>query len=188
MVLVHGRGADARSILELGRLLRTDGMTCVAPQAADFTWYPYSFIAPLERNEPWLTSALRVVGERVEELVAAGIPHHRIVLGGFSQGACLASEFVARNPRRWGGLLVFSGGRIGPLGMPVQGDGDLEGTPTFMGCSDRDAHIPLERFEETGAALKAMGAEVDFRVYPGMAHTIIQDELDAAAELLREHL
>jgi predicted esterase len=180
MILIHGRGADANSILELGRLLRTDDMICVAPQAANFTWYPNAFIAPLRSNEPWLSSALRVLGERVVELEEAGISRDRIVLAGFSQGACLASEFTARNPGRWGGLLVFSGGLIGPLGMDVRKEGDLEGTPVFMGCSDRDPHIPLERFRESGDTLTAMGAEVDLRVYPGMGHTIIEDELEAA--------
>lgn len=180
MILIHGRGADANSILELGRLLRTDDMVCVAPQAAHFTWYPYPFIAPLRNNEPWLSSALRMLGERVAELESAGIPRDRIVLAGFSQGGCLASEFMARNPGRWGGLLVFSGGLIGPLGMDVRKEGDLAGTPVFMGCSDRDAHIPLERFRETGDALGAMGASVDLRVYPGMGHTIVEDELEGA--------
>lgn len=180
MILVHGRGADARSILELGRHLRTDDMVCVAPQAANFTWYPAPFIAPLQRNEPWLSSALRMLGERVAELEDAGIPRSRIVLAGFSQGACLASEFVARNPGRWGGLLVFSGGLIGPLGMDVKKEGDLAGTPVFMGCSDRDPHIPLERFRETEEALAAMGARVDARVYEAMGHTIVDDELEGA--------
>lgn len=184
MILIHGRGADARSILELGRILRTEDMVCVAPQAANFTWYPHSFVAPLAKNQPWLDSALRMLGERVAELEEAGISRDRIVLAGFSQGACLASEFTARNPGRWGGLLVFSGGLIGPLGMDVRKEGDLSGTPVFMGCSDRDPHIPLERFEETGEALKAMGAQVDLRVYPGMGHTIIEDELEAATRLV----
>lgn len=180
MVLVHGRGADAPSILELGRVLRDDAMVCVAPQAASNTWYPSSFIAPLARNQPWLDSALALLGQTVAELEDAGIPRERIVLAGFSQGACLASEFAVRNPARWGGLLVFSGGLIGPPGMSFAHQGDLQDTPVFMGCSDRDPHIPLERFRETGDKLAEMGADVDLRVYPDMGHTIVQDEVDAA--------
>jgi len=184
MVLVHGRGADAPSILELGRVLRNDDMVCVAPQAASNTWYPSSFIAPLARNQPWLDSALALLGQTVADLEEAGISRERTVLAGFSQGACLASEFMARNPGRWGGLLVFSGGLIGPQGMTFGHQGDLEGTPVFMGCSDRDPHIPLERFRETGEKLQQLGAEVELRVYPGMGHTIIQDELDGAREVV----
>lgn len=180
LVLVHGRGADAGSILEMGRILRLRDMLCVAPRAASNSWYPHPFIAPLARNQPWLDSALGLLGRTVAELEEAGIARERIVLAGFSQGACLASEFAARNAGRWGGLLVFSGGLIGPLGMTFPHRGDLAGTPVFMGCSDRDPHIPLERFRETGEVLGELGAEVDLQVYPGMGHTIIDDELDRA--------
>lgn len=184
MVLVHGRGADARSILELGRVLRDEDMVCVAPQAASNTWYPAPFTAPLARNQPWLDSALGHLGRTVAELEEVGIPRHRIVLAGFSQGACLASEFTARHPGRWGGLLVFSGGLIGPVGMAFGHEGDLAATPVFMGCSDRDPHIPLERFRETGEKLANMGADVDLRVYPAMGHTIVQEELEAARQVV----
>lgn len=184
MILVHGRGATATSILELGHAFGRSEIALQAPQAAGHTWYPYSFIAPLAKNEPGISSGLAAIGERVEELVAAGIPHERIVFAGFSQGACLASTFVARNPRRWGGLMVFSGGLIGPLGMEFDLPGDLAGTPAFMGCSDRDAHIPLERFEQTGQVLERMGADVQLVVYPGMPHTIIPDEIERAMRVL----
>ncbi len=184
MILVHGRGATATSILELGSAFDREGMALQAPQAEGYSWYPYSFIAPLAKNEPGISSGLVAIAERVEEIVAAGIPEERIVLAGFSQGACLASTFVARNPRRWGGLMVFSGGLIGPLGMDFDLPGDLAGTPAFLGCSDRDAHIPLERFEQTGEVLARMGADVELVVYPGMPHTIVQDEIERASRIL----
>lgn len=183
MILVHGRGASAESILELGRVL-TDGDTAlVAPQAAGHTWYPASFMAPLAANQPHLDSALELLGRVVTEVEAAGITAERTILAGFSQGACLSSEFVARHPKRWGGLLVFSGGLIGPEGMNLAHGGDLAGTPVFMGCSDRDAHIPLPRFEATGRELERMGAEVELQVYPDMGHTIVQDEVTRARRI-----
>jgi glyoxalase family protein len=184
MILVHGRGASAESILDLGRVFGRRDLALLAPQAAGHTWYPYSFIAPLARNEPGISSGLEAIGSVVDRVRAAGIPDERIVFAGFSQGACLASEYVARSARRWGGLLVFSGGLIGPLGMEHAYPGHLAGTPIFMGCSDRDAHIPLERFEETGRVFEKMGGAVDLQVYPGMAHTIVQDELDRAGWVL----
>lgn len=184
MILVHGRGASADSILDLGRHLPVEGMTYLAPQAAGHTWYPYSFLAPLVQNEPGRSSGLEVIGGLVARLELAGMAAERIVLAGFSQGACLASEFVARNPRRYGGLLVFSGGLIGPPGMAFALSGDLEGTPVFIGCSDVDAHIPLHRVEETSTELAGMGARVTKKIYPGMPHTIVQDEIDEARKVL----
>ena len=184
MILVHGRGASADSILELARHLPVEGMTYLAPQAAGHTWYPYSFLAPLAQNEPGRSSGLGVIGALVARLESAGIPAERIVLAGFSQGACLASEFVARNPRGYDGLLVFSGGLIGPPGMRFDLSGDLDGTPVFVGCSDVDAHIPLHRVEETAEQLEKMGARVTKKIYPGMAHTIVQDEIDEARRLI----
>lgn len=184
LILIHGRGATAESILELADFLPQPGLAYLAPQAANYAWYPYSFLEPLERNEPYLSSALARVGEVVARVEAAGIAPERIVLGGFSQGACLAAEFVARNARRYGGLLAFSGGLIGPSGTPRDYTGTLEGTPVLIGCSDVDPHIPLARVEETAAVLARLGAAVDKRIYPRMGHTINQDEMDAAAALL----
>ncbi len=184
MIVVHGRGATAESILELGEVLTDGKTTLLAPQAAGFSWYPSSFMAPLANNQPYLDSALALLRSMVEEIEASGIPADRIILAGFSQGACLSSEYAARNPQRWGGLLVFSGGLVGPEGMDLTHDGDLAGTPTFMGCSDRDFHIPLERFEATGVELGRMGAEVELQVYPGMGHTIIHDEVKRARAVL----
>jgi len=185
LLLLHGRGADAPSILLLAEELYHPTYAYLAPQAANNTWYPYTFLAPMTQNEPWLSSALARVGEIVATVEAAGIPAERIVLGGFSQGACLASEFMARNARRYGGLLAFSGGLIGPPGTPRAYAGDLDGTPVFLGCSDVDAHIPKARVEETAAVLQGMGAIVTLRLYPGLGHTINGDEIAHARALLR---
>ena len=188
LILLHGRGADAPSILLLAEELYQPAFAYLAPQAAGNSWYPYTFLASVERNEPWLSSALAQVGEVVALVEAAGIPAERIVLGGFSQGACLASEFMARNARRYGGLLAFSGGLIGPLGTPRAYTGSLGGTPVFLGCSDVDAHIPKSRVEETAAVLEGLDAQVTLRLYPGMGHTINADEITQARGLLREVL
>ena len=188
MILVHGRGASAENITDLADLLPHPGMAYLAPQAANDTWYPYSFMNPMEQNEPYLSSALARLESLVAEVEAAGIPAEKIVLAGFSQGACLASEFAARNARRYGGLLLFSGGLIGPPGTARSYDGSLDGTPVFIGCSDVDFHIPLERVRETTAVLTELGAAVTEKIYPGMDHTIIQDEIDQARHLLTNNL
>jgi predicted esterase len=185
LILVHGRGATAESILSLADYLPHPSMAYLAPQAAGNTWYPYSFLAPMEQNEPWLSSALRRLEALVAEVTKAGIPAERIVLAGFSQGACLASEFVARQAQRYGGLLVFSGGVIGPPGTPRDYRGTLDGTPVFIGCSDVDPHIPLARVEETAVVMAGLGAVVDKRIYPRLGHTINEDEIAAAAGIVR---
>lgn len=188
MILIHGRGATATSILELAGALPSEGMVYLAPQARGNTWYPLSFLAPQVQNEPHRTSALQAVAALVHRLNEAGIPLERIVLAGFSQGACLAAEFVATHPARYGGLLVFSGGLMGPQDVSLHHEGDLGGTPVFLGCSDTDFHIPLKRVEETAEVLSSMGAEVTKSIYPGMGHTIIQDEIEVARRLLDHHL
>ena len=180
MILVHGRGATAPSILELANALYHPDFVYLAPQAANNTWYPNSFLSPIPSNEPGLSSGLAVLGDLIAQIEAAGIPAEKIVLAGFSQGACLASEFVARNARPYGGLLAFSGGVIGPPGTPRNYEGSLEGMPVFMGCSDSDFHIPVERVHESTAVFEALGAAVTERIYPNMGHTIIQDEIDQA--------
>ncbi len=185
MILVHGRGATAVSILELAEELYHPEFAYLAPQAAGNTWYPYSFLAPMTQNEPGLSSGLQAIRDLVGQVEAAGIPAEKIVLAGFSQGACLASEFAARNAQRYGGLLAFSGGLIGPPGTPRNYDGSLAGTPIFLGCSDVDFHIPLERVEETAVTLTNLGAVVNKQIYPNMGHTVIQDEIDQANRILQ---
>lgn len=185
MILVHGRGATAESILTLAAEFETPGMAYLAPQAATNTWYPQSFLAPIEQNEPYLASALAVLASLLERTRGAGITDERVILLGFSQGACLASEFVARNAHRYGGLAALSGGLIGPDGTPRDYPGTLDGTPVFLGCSDVDFHIPKERVLESAAVFERMGANVDARLYPGMGHTVNADEIDAVKRMLR---
>jgi len=184
MILIHGRGATAHDIMELGPLLGDEKFAYLAPQATNNTWYPFSFLVPLSNNEPSLSLALQTVGDLVTQVEAAGIPASNIILAGFSQGACLVSEFAARNARRYGGLLVFSGGLIGPPGTPRDYPGSFAGTPVFIGCSDIDPHIPLARVHETTEVFSALGAQVTEKIYPGMAHTVIQDELDQARKMI----
>lgn len=185
LILVHGRGATAESILELGTVLSHPDYAYLAPQASGNTWYPFSFLAPIPQNEPGITSGLQAVADAVAAVEAAGIPVEKVVLGGFSQGSCLACEFVARHARRYGGLLVFSGGLIGPTGTPRDYEGTLDGTPVFIGCSDVDPHIPIERVTETADVLSNLGASVTKKIYPSMGHTIIPDEIDHALQILR---
>jgi len=188
VVLVHGRGATADGILELAGELDGEGVAYLAPQAAGRTWYPNSFLAPVETNEPGRSSGL----ERLDDLVVAageaGIDPSRVVLAGFSQGACLASEYVARTPRRYGGLAALSGGLIGESLDPTAYEGDLAGTPAFLGCSDTDPHIPERRVRETADVLDGLGASVDCRLYEGMGHTINEDELAAVSALVESAL
>ena len=180
VILAHGPNAGPRYILELAGPLAHPDVTWLAPAAANGTWYPFSFLADRARNEPFLSSALRRLDTLVDEVTGAGVPRERIVLAGFSQGACLASEFVATHRARYGGLLAFSGGLIGPPGSRWDGDGGLDGTPAFFGCSDVDAHVPKDRVEESARVLTRLGAAVTLRIYPGMGHLVNDDELDHA--------
>jgi predicted esterase len=184
MIMLHGRNAAPRNILELATPLAHPGFACLAPSAADHTWYPLTFLADRGRNEPWLSSALGVIRRLVDDVVARGIPASRIVLLGFSQGACLAAEFAVRHPGRYGGLVVFSGGLIGPPGTTWDSPGDFAGTPAFFGCSDVDAHVPRWRVEESAAVLTRMGAATDLRIYPGMGHLVNDDEIAAARAVM----
>ncbi|AXG06042.1 phospholipase [Haloplanus rubicundus] len=185
VVLVHGRGATARSIVGMAEPFHRPGVAYLAPQANRNTWYPNPFTAPVESNEPGRTSGLRAIADAVDE---AGIPTERVVLLGFSQGACLASEFVARNPRRYGGLAALSGGLIGETVDPADYEGDLEGTPAFFGCSDVDPHIPEERVHASADVFERLGADVTKRLYPGMGHTINQDESEYVAAMVADLL
>ena len=183
-IAVHGRGASAEDILALAGEFRTSDVAYLAPQAAANSWYPYSFLTPMEKNEPWLTSALGLLQRLVASLEDQGVPSTRIALLGFSQGACLALEFAARHARRYAAIAGLSGGLIGPPGTPRDYAGSLDGTKVFLGCSDVDPHIPVERVHESAAALSALGADVDERIYPGMGHTVNSDELGAVRALL----
>lgn len=185
LVLIHGRGGSAEDILTLYPELAVGSLAVVAPQAASNTWYPQSFLAPIASNEPGLSSGLRLLESVVADLLARGIPNQRIALLGFSQGGCLASEFVARHPRRYGAVMVLCGGLIGPPGTPREYAGSLDGTPVFLGAVDPDPHIPMERVLETEAVLARMGAAVEVRRYPGMPHAVNADQLDASRELIR---
>ena len=184
MVLVHGRGATAQSIVQMGQEVHRDGLALLAPQANRNTWYPNSFLAPVEQNEPGRSSGLQAVENAIETATDAGIPLESVVLLGFSQGACLASEYVARNPQRYGGLVALSGGLIGESVDPTAYDGDIEETPVFIGCSDVDPHIPLERVEATTEAFELLNGDVDERIYEGMGHGVNDDEIDAVTELV----
>ena len=184
VVLCHGRGARAESMLDIARQVDVDGVAYLAPQAVRGTWYPNSFMAPIDSNEPYLSGALATVGRTVERLTGAGVPTERVAVGGFSQGACLATEYAARNPTRYGGIVALSGGLIGPEGADFDYEGSLDGTPAFLGCSDVDPHIPVERVHETAEALAALGADVTEEVYEGMGHTVVPDELAHVRELV----
>ncbi len=182
-IMIHGRGAEPANILELVPRLDRAHVSYLAPAAANRTWYPLSFLAETEKNEPFLTSALAAVGRVVHEALEAGVPRERIVFLGFSQGACLASEFVYRHPGRYGGLIVFSGGLIGPPGIHWSKPGSFDATPVFLGCSDVDAHVPKTRVNETAEVFARMGAHVTERIYPGMGHLVIDDEIAYAQQI-----
>ena len=184
LILLHGRGASAEDILGLAQELRIPNASFVAPQAANSTWYPYSFLAPLDRNEPYLSSALNRVGALLEDLTRQGVGAERVAIMGFSQGACLSLEFAARHAGRYGGVFALSGGLIGPPGTPRDYPGTFDATPVFLGCSDVDPHIPIERVHESADVFRRMGASVDERIYPRMGHTVNRDEIDAVRAVL----
>jgi predicted esterase len=187
LVLIHGRGASAEDIYSLGEEVSEgmNGVALLAPQAAGNVWYPQRFLAPLSQNEPLLSSALGVVGGLVEGAAKAGLVHERIILLGFSQGACLSLEFAARNARRYGGVVGLSGALVGPPGAPRSLKGSLAGTPVYLGCSDRDFHIPLSSVEESAEILGRQGARVTKSIFPGMGHTVNAEELEAVRGMLR---
>ena len=186
MVMVHGRGASAQDILTLAREFDDGLFNYLAPQARGGTWYPGRFLDPIEQNEPWLSSALAAVGEALAKAGEADIPLERTILLGFSQGACLALEFAARNARRYGGVVGWSGGLIGPDGTPRDHPGSFEGTPVFLGCSDMDPHIPKERVLETAEVMQQLRGEVTTRLYPRMGHTVNDDEIKYLSGLMAE--
>lgn len=185
VIMIHGRGASAESMLGLWDALAIPELAAIAPQAAGGTWYPQSFLAPIDFNQPYLDSALLRIESLVQNLIDQGTPSECIAILGFSQGACLATEFAARHPRRYGAILGLTGGLIGPVGTAFQYPGSLAGTPVFLGAGDPDGHVPFERVQETAAVFGRMGAAVDVRRYPGMPHTVNAEEIDACRSLLR---
>jgi predicted esterase len=184
-ILLHGRGASAEDILSLSREFSHRDIAYLVPQAAGNTWYPSSFLMPIAQNEPALSSALRLIEKLVASLAAQNFSPDKVALMGFSQGACLSLEFVARHARRYAAVAAFSGGLIGPPGAARGYSGSFDGTPVFMGCSDVDPHIPLDRVYQSADVLTNMGASVDTRIYPGMGHTINRDEIEAVNALLK---
>jgi predicted esterase len=184
VIMVHGRGAAPANILELVPRLARPNLTYLAPAAANRTWYPNSFMTEIAGNEPGLSSGLAVLESLIERAQAAGVPRSRIVLLGFSQGACLAAEFAVRHASRFGGVVVFSGGAIGPPGTRWDHPGRFDGTPVFLGCSDVDSHVPESRVTETAELFSRMGAEVTRRIYPGMGHLVNDDEISCAQRLI----
>lgn len=189
MVLVHGRGASAESILtllpELAAGGGAEGFAFLAPQATGGTWYPYSFLAEIEQNEPHLSSALAALGRLLARVGEAGVPAGRTILLGFSQGACLALEYAARHARRYGGVAGLTGGLIGPPETERSSAGAFDGTPVLLGAGDPDPHVPRSRVEETAAVFSRLGAAVDLRIYPGMGHTVNEDELERVRGMMR---
>lgn len=184
VILVHGRGDSASGILGLAEEFHVPDVLWLAPQAAGHSWYPHSFLAPMEQNEPGLSSGLRVIDGLLATLASERIEAQNVVLMGFSQGACLAQEYAARHARRYHAIVGLSGGLIGPPGTPRDYAGSFDGTPVFLGCSDMDPHIPVERVHESADVFSRMGAAVDKRIYPRMGHTVNVDEIQAVAAIL----
>jgi phospholipase/carboxylesterase len=178
LLMLHGRGATADDILSLADHLHVGQAHIIAPQATNHTWYPYGFMSPVQQNEPWLSSALRMLDEIYDELVTAGIQSRQVFLLGFSQGACLTLEFAARHARPYGGVVAFTGGLIGDVLNPENYGGDFQGTKVFIGNSDRDPHVPVKRSEESKTILEGLGADVTLKIYPGMAHTVVEEEIE----------
>jgi phospholipase/carboxylesterase len=184
LILLHGRGASATDILRLGYEIAPEGVALLAPQAVGHTWYPKSFLAPIQENEPWLSSALGLVAWLVERCLAVGIPPERLAVSGFSQGACLSTEFVARHPRRYAAVAAFTGGLIGPPGTDLHHEGRLDSTPVLFSSGDPDPHVPWARVQESARELEAMGAQVEVRQHVLRPHTVLPEELKIGRELM----
>ena len=185
MVMIHGRGASAQDILSLATEFELSGFAFLAPQAAGNTWYPNRFTVPIEQNEPWLSSALAIIRDLMSYIAKSGIPAERIILLGFSQGACLSLEYSVRNIRRYGGIIGLSGALIGPDDKQPSPAGLLQGTPVFLGCSDSDFHIPRHRVDQAAEIFRSLGGIVTERIYPNMDHTINQDEIDFVRGMMK---
>ena len=184
LIMLHGRGGSAEDILSLSSFLEVKDFTLLAPHATNNTWYPYSFLSPPTQNAPWLTSALSLLKDLLNDIYSKGVAPGNIYFAGFSQGACLTLEFVTRNANKYGGVVAFTGGLIGDKIIEENYQGDFQGTPIFIGTSDPDPHVPVERAIKSSNILKRMHASVTLKVYPGMGHTISQDEIENANQLV----
>lgn len=188
MIMIHGRGASAQGMLPLAEEFAQPDFHYIAPQADNHTWYPYSFLAPKEKNQPGISSGLQRIHDLIQELREEGIPRTKLILLGFSQGACLATEFAARHPGKLGGIVGLSGGLIGPEINPDDYIGDLMKSPVFLGCSNVDPHIPGERVDETEEVFIKLNGTVDKRIYKGMGHTVNEDEIKAVRSIMAKTL
>ena len=186
LIMLHGRGGNARDILSLADHLKVDNFALFGPQATNSSWYPNSFLAGPAQNEPWLSSALEILNDLVEEIKSKGITSENIYFTGFSQGACFAAEFVTRNASRFGGVVIFTGGLIGDKIYTENYKGDFAGTPVFIGTGNPDAHVPVERVKETAKIMEKMNAAVTVKVYDNRSHSISQDEIEVANKLIFE--
>lgn len=184
LVMLHGRGASAGDIMTLGNYLNVKDHAWFVPQATNHTWYPYSFLAPSQQNEPWLSSAIALLNEIVTDIQQSGIATEQIYFVGFSQGACLTLEYVTRHARRWGGVAAFTGGLIGDKINPSIYHGDFMQTPVFIGSSDPDPHVPVDRVLDSATLLRSMHASVTEKIYPNMGHTVAMEEIEAANKLI----
>ncbi|RFM31762.1 alpha/beta hydrolase [Chitinophaga silvisoli] len=184
LIMIHGRGASAQDIISLAGYLNVGDYALLAPQASGHTWYPYSFMAPVAQNEPGLSSAIEVINSIVDDVLKAGIPASNIYFMGFSQGACLTLEYVTRHAQPYGGVVAFTGGLIGAELNLANYHGDFGGSPVFIGSSDPDMHVPVTRVRESEAVIKKMGADITVKIYPGMGHTVSQDEVETANRLV----
>lgn len=184
MIMIHGRGATAASILELANHLAVDDFSVLAPSATAHTWYPFSFMAPVTQNEPGISTAMTVIDEMVQDVLDAGIDKENLYLLGFSQGACVAGEYAARHTAKYGGIFMLSGGLIGQRLDRSNYQGNFEQTPILLGCSDSDAHVPLQRVKESSQIFREMGASVTERIYPNAPHTVFEDEIRIINEIL----
>ncbi len=188
MIMLHGRGADAQDILGLAHEFNQPDFLYVVPQAYRNTWYPYTFLSPLAQNEPGLSSGLQVISHILTGLEGNELLSSRIILLGFSQGACLTLEYAARNARRYGGIIGLSGGLIGPENTPRNYSGSLEGTPVFLGCSDKDPHVPKERVQQTAKVFQKLSGNVTKRFYPDLGHTVNEAEIEFVKSMMEELL
>ena len=184
LLMLHGRGGSAEDILSLSSHLEVNDFALIAPQATNNTWYPFSFMVPPAQNEPWLSSALKLLKEIVDDITSTGKSSSQVYLLGFSQGACLTLEFVTRNAMKYGGIVAFTGGLIGDKIYPENYKGDFDSTPVFIGTSNPDPHVPVERVYATSNILKKMNAQVTEKIYDNMGHTINKDEIDHANKLI----